>query len=75
MKINVKHIAKLRQYADQDSIEIEMEPGSTVNDLLLKLEIEKNDIGISIINGKVATLDQELKNNVLVTLMPYIGGG
>ena len=75
MKIIVKHIAKLKQDADQASVEIEMEHGSTVNDLLLKLGIEKDDIGISIINGKVATLDQELRNNVLVTLMPYIDGG
>lgn len=74
MKITAKHFAKLRQSGDEDFIKIEMEPGSTVNDLLSKLGIEQNEFGTLIVNGKAATFAQELEDGSSVTLIPYIGG-
>jgi molybdopterin converting factor small subunit len=75
MKVTVKHFAKLRQDEDQDPTEVEMEPGSTVDDLLLKIEVEQDVVDILVINGKVGNVSQELTDNCLVTLIPYIGGG
>lgn len=75
MKVTVKHFATLKQDAGQTPIEVELDPGATVSDLLSKLGIEQDDVGILIVSGKQATFGQTLKGNDSVTLIPHIGGG
>ena len=75
MKVTVKHFATLKQDASQAPIEIELDPGATVSDLLSKLGIEQDDVGILVVSGKQGTFGQKLKGNDVVTLIPHIGGG
>lgn len=75
MKVTVNHYATLKRDAGPAPIEIELEPGATVSDLLSKLGIEQDDVGILIVSGKQATFGQILKGNDSVTLIPPIGGG
>ena len=56
-------------------MEVKLAQGATVGDLLSKLGIEQDKIGILIVSGKLATFGQKLKDNELVTLIPHIGGG
>ena len=75
MKVTVKHFATLKQDAGQAPIQVALDPGATVGDLLSKLGIEQDEVGILIVSGKQATFGQKLKRNDLVTLIPHIGGG
>jgi len=75
MKVMVKHFASLKQDAGHGPMAVKLAPGATVGDLLSKLRIEQNEVGILIVSGKQATFGQKLKGNDLVTLIPHIGGG
>jgi molybdopterin converting factor small subunit len=48
---------------------------STIGDLLAKLKITRDDVGILIVNKRDATFDQELFQGDKVTVIPPIGGG
>ncbi len=48
---------------------------STASDLLAKLEIPEEDVGVLMINGRDGTLRQRLADGDRVTLIPSIGGG
>jgi len=75
MKVLVKHFAALKQDADQRPMEVDLDTEAAVGDLLSKLGIEQDDIGILVVSGKQATFSQKLKDNDTVTLIPHIGGG
>ena len=75
MKVTVKHFATLKPDSGQETLEVTLAQGATVGDVLSKLGIEQNKIGILIVGGKPATFGQKLKDNELVTLIPHIGGG
>lgn len=75
MKVIVKRFATLKPNADHGPIEIDLDPGAVVSDLLSTLGIAQDEVGILIVSGKQATFGQVLKGNDLVTLIPPIGGG
>lgn len=73
MKLEVRFFATLRKkYKNIESIEIEN--NATVEDLLDKLEIDK-ETTIVIVNGKSKLLEHKLKDNDRVGLFPPVGGG
>ena len=75
MIVTVKHFSTLKKAVDQDPIEVELEPGATIIELLTQLGIEQNDVGILVVNGKQATFAQKLQDNGHITIIPHIGGG
>lgn len=75
MKVKIRHFASLKQEAGQGPLTVNLSAGATVADLMSKLGINSNEIGILIVSGKQAIFEQELKENDLVTLIPHIGGG
>ena len=75
MKVRVRYFASLRQEKGQAPMEVGLDPGATVGELLSELGIEQDQIGILIVSGKSATFGQKLNENDLVTLIPHIGGG
>ncbi len=75
MKVTVKHFAALKPDAGQRPMEVELAHGAAVADLLSKLGIEQDKIGVLIVSGKQAVFSQKLKENDRVTLIPHIGGG
>lgn len=57
-------------------LEVSLPDGSTLADLLRHLEIDLDpDAMLLVINGRTAELNQELKENDEVNLMPAISGG
>ncbi len=75
MKVTVKYFATLKPDADQRPNEVELAQGASVRDLLTKLGIEQDKIGVLIVSGKQATFSQTLEESDRVTLIPHIGGG
>jgi sulfur carrier protein ThiS len=55
--------------------EVELPEGATLTDLLDKLQIPLQDVGIVMVNARSGTLQQKLKEDERVTLIPPIGGG
>lgn len=75
MKVVVRHFFSLRRESAQGPREIELDPGALVCALLQKIEIDKDLVGVLIVNGKQATFSQKLNENDNVTIIPHIAGG
>jgi len=55
--------------------EVELPEGATVNELLEKLNLLLQDIGIVMVNTHSGTFQQRLQPGDRITLIPPIGGG
>mgnify|MGYP001237706150 FL=1 len=55
--------------------EVELPEGAAVADLLDKLQIPLQDIGIVVVNARSGTFQQKLQADDRITLIPPIGGG
>ena len=55
--------------------EVELPEGATVNDLLEKLGLPQQDVGIVMVNARSGTFQQRLQQGDRITLIPPIGGG
>jgi len=55
--------------------EVELPEGAAVADLLDKLQIPLQDVGIVVVNARSGTFQQKLQADDRITLIPPIGGG
>ena len=55
--------------------EVELTEGATISDLLEKLDLPFQDIGIVMVNAHSGTFQQRLQPGDRITLIPPIGGG
>jgi molybdopterin synthase sulfur carrier subunit len=55
--------------------EVELPEGAEVADLLDKLQIPLQDIGIVVVNARSGTFQQKLQADDRITLIPPVGGG
>lgn len=55
--------------------EVELPENATVTDLLEKLDLPLQDIGIVMVNAHSGTFQQMLQPGDRITLIPPIGGG
>jgi sulfur carrier protein ThiS len=55
--------------------EVELLEGATVKDLLEKLDLSLQDIGVVMVNARSGTFQQRLQPGDRITLIPPIGGG
>jgi molybdopterin converting factor small subunit len=57
-------------------LELELPQGTTLADLLARLEIELSpDVMLLVVNGRIVELAYELKDGDIVNLMPALSGG
>ena len=55
--------------------EVELSEGATVTDLLDKLQIPLQDVGVVVVNARSGTFQQKLQAGDRITLIPPVGGG
>jgi len=74
MRVLVSLFASLRigRFAEA---EVELSEGAAVTDLLDKLQIPLQDVGIIVVNARSGTFQQKLQADDRITLIPPIGGG
>ena len=60
-----RFISKLQEYPD----------GSTVGDIVDSLEIERDDIGITMINSKHCGFEDTPSDDDILAIFPLVGGG
>lgn len=79
IKVNVKLFATLRRYIpdyDPDKgIDVELNEGSTVEDLIHALHLSKNEARVIIVNGISKKLTDLINNQDQVNIFTPITGG
>ncbi len=76
MTIQVQLFASLRQYAGgAPSVEVTIDPGQSVGDLLDRLAIPHDKTKIIFVDHRRATLSDPLSGNERVGVFPALGGG
>ena len=78
MSVKVKLFSTLREHReDKDCIKecaYDLNDGNTVEHAVNKLQVDKNDIKIVLVNGRDAGLDTEIKEGDVVAVFPPTGG-
>ena len=88
MKITVKIFATLTQYLSEEflaqypqgsrsgsPIELELSEGSTLNDLVNSLDLPKELVKVTFVNGRAEEPDHRLQAGDEVGMFPPIAGG
>lgn len=74
MKIEVRLFATLREERGK-VMDLEVEEGSTVGDILDLLKIDQDFVALLLVNGKDGKFDTVLKEGDVLSLFPPVGGG
>jgi sulfur-carrier protein len=74
MHITVKLFATLRQ-GKFDIDTLDLPPGTTVGDIVKRLNIPEKEVTLIFVNGVHGELQTEVKDEDTVALFPPVGGG
>lgn len=74
MNIEVRLFATFRQGREKKYF-LEVEEGTKLIDIINKLEINKEEVSIALINGIDGRLDRNLNEGDILALFPPVGGG
>ncbi len=74
MQITVKLFASYRIGRFNEKV-VDYPTGTSVGDGLQVLSIAGKDTGIVLVNGKLAPLDQELREGDTLAIFPLVSGG
>jgi molybdopterin synthase sulfur carrier subunit len=72
VRVSLYSALRINRFAEA---EVELPEEATVNDLLEKLDLPLQDIGIVMVNARSGTFQQRLQPGDRITLIPPIGGG
>ena len=74
-QIQIKLFAGLQSFSPSAADRYEIEPGTTIRELLAKIEIPIDKARLIFIDGIKADLDSSLKGGERVGIFPPVGGG
>jgi molybdopterin synthase sulfur carrier subunit len=74
MKVTVKLFAYFRdsRFKTEDQ---ELGEGTTVGDVVDSLQINRDEVGVAMINSRHTTFETKLGENNILAIFPVIGGG
>ncbi|MHA1219926.1 MAG: MoaD/ThiS family protein [Candidatus Heimdallarchaeaceae archaeon] len=80
MKIFVKVFASLRKkypdISDLNPLEMEIDKGTTLAQLIARLNFSQEEVKIILVNGLKASVDDIIKEErSIISLFPAVGGG
>ena len=75
MKVNVKLFATVRKFSDKENLEINIEEGSSVKDVLSKIGIPEDEPLLVILNEYTQGKETLLQDGDTLCLFPIIAGG
>ena len=75
VKIQLKLYATLKKFAPGDGDELDIEPGSSVSDILKQIGIPATEAKLVFINGKRGAVDTVLEGGERLGIFPPVGGG
>lgn len=74
IKVEVRLFAYFREGRDKKQV-MELGKSTTILQVLDKLNINKDEARIVLLNGMDGPLDRELQNGDVLSLFPPVGGG
>lgn len=74
MKITVKLFATFRTGRFKEAVQ-ELRPGTDCREVILSVGLTEAEIGIVLVNGRHAALEQVLNDGDTLSLFPLVGGG
>lgn len=74
VKVKVRLFASLRENREKE-MEINLNKGSIVLDIIEDLKIDRKDAAIILVNGRIGNINSLLVDNDIVSIFPPIGGG
>ena len=74
MKITVKLFAFFRQDRFKEEVR-EYPDTTTVSDVIAGLDIDAEEVGVTMINSRHCSLDSPLREGNVLAIFPVIGGG
>ncbi len=74
VKVKVRLFASLRENREKE-MEINLNKGSIVLDIIEDLKIDRKDAAIILVNGRSGNINSLLVDNDIVSIFPPIGGG
>lgn len=75
MRIKIKLIAPLYRHLESNQLELDVEEGSTIRDVIDNLNILKAFPILVLKNGKHTKPKEKLEDGDSLTLVPVMGGG
>ncbi len=79
MQVQARLFATLRNHLPEDATDhttqVELPEGATVEDLLEKLELPKDEVRVTMVNGRARPREWELEPDDEVGIFPAVGGG
>jgi len=75
LKVNVKLFATVRKFSDKQNLEVNIEEGSSVKDLLSKIGIPEDEPLLVILNEYTQGKETLLQDGDTLCLFPIIAGG
>lgn len=79
MKVHVKLLATYHKYlppdAEGSTYSVEVEPGTSVEELVATLPVPEGDASVILVNGRGPQPGQILQEGDVVCLFPAIAGG
>ncbi|MFB0527842.1 MAG: MoaD/ThiS family protein [bacterium] len=75
MKVNVKLFASIRKFSQKDNLEINIQEGSSVKDLLSKIGMPQDEPLLVIVNEYTQGKETLLQEGDTLCLFPIIAGG
>jgi len=74
MKVTVKLFAYFRDNRFKIK-ETNISPGTKVGDIVDSLDIDREEVGVLMINSRHTSFEIELRENDILAIFPVIGGG
>ncbi|RKL63650.1 MoaD/ThiS family protein [Thermoanaerobacteraceae bacterium SP2] len=77
LKVTIVFKSSLQRYTtnENDEVSLDIKENTSVKDILRKLNLLTGEVGLVILNSKIARMDDILKDEDYLELYPVVGGG
>ncbi|MHA1286748.1 MAG: MoaD/ThiS family protein [Candidatus Thorarchaeota archaeon] len=75
MKISVRLYGELKERIEDDKTILELAPNSDIHRILSLLNLQLEEVVITLVNGKAKSLDYILENDDRIDIFPPLKGG
>jgi len=73
--VQIKLFANLKQFLPDSADRYPIDPGISIQDLLVRLQIPLEEAKLIFVNGVKTSADAELKGGERIGVFPPVGGG
>lgn len=75
MKVSVQLYGELKKRVKDENLNLELAPHSDINHILAVLNLQLEEVVITLVNGKAKSLNHILENDDHIDIFPPLKGG